>query len=40
MGDGAIDFLRGLDETERQLFRAAHEGAKAAKQWIASNKNG
>lgn len=30
--DGA-DFLRGLDETERQLFKSAHEGPKNVKIW-------
>ncbi|KAF7503978.1 DNA replication protein [Endocarpon pusillum] len=34
----AVDFLRGLDETERQLFRAAHDNAKAVRQWLANNK--
>lgn len=37
MGDG-VDFLRGLDETERRLFRAAHDSAKAMKQWMANTK--
>jgi GINS complex subunit 3 len=37
MGEGA-DFLRGLDETERQLFRAAHEGPKAVKAWTVDLK--
>jgi GINS complex subunit 3 len=36
-GDG-VDFLRGLDETERQLFRAAHDSVKAIKQWMANSK--
>lgn len=31
--DGS-DFIRGLDETERQLFRAAHDGGNAAKKWF------
>ena len=35
-GDG-VDFLRGLDETERQLFRAAHDGAQAMTQWMANS---
>jgi len=37
MGEG-VDFLRGLDETERQLFRAAHDSTKVMKQWMANNK--
>jgi GINS complex subunit 3 len=32
LGEGA-EFLRGLDEFERQLFKAAHEGPKAVRQW-------
>ncbi|KAI7089227.1 hypothetical protein KC356_g2646 [Hortaea werneckii] len=32
-GDGA-DFMSGLDETERQLFRAAHDGSNAVKKWF------
>lgn len=37
LSDGA-DFLRGLDEAERQLFRNAHEGPKAVKNWSQSLK--
>ncbi|KAL1627600.1 DNA replication protein [Neofusicoccum ribis] len=37
LGEGA-DFLRGLDEDERQLFRAAHDSTKAVRTWIAENK--
>ncbi|EON69047.1 DNA replication complex GINS protein PSF3 [Coniosporium apollinis CBS 100218] len=37
MGEGA-DFLRGLDEQERRLFRAAHDSAKAVRTWMAENK--
>ncbi|KAF2841784.1 GINS complex, Psf3 component [Patellaria atrata CBS 101060] len=37
IGEGA-DFLRGLDETERQLFRAAHDSAKGVRMWIAVQK--
>ena len=37
MGEGA-DFLRGLDEMERQLFRSAHDSAKAVKTWAAQLK--
>ncbi|KAF4312465.1 DNA replication complex GINS protein PSF3 [Botryosphaeria dothidea] len=37
LGEGA-DFMRGLDENERQLFRAAHDSAKAVRTWIAENK--
>ncbi|KAF8475849.1 hypothetical protein BDZ91DRAFT_195997 [Kalaharituber pfeilii] len=34
LGEGA-DFLRGLDEMERQVFRAAHESAKQMKAFMA-----
>jgi GINS complex subunit 3 len=37
LGEGA-DFLRGLDEMERQLFRAAHDSTKAMKNWTAELK--
>ena len=37
LGDGA-DFLRGLDEMERQLFRSAHDSTKAMKGWVADLK--
>ncbi|PGH11664.1 DNA replication complex GINS protein psf3 [Polytolypa hystricis UAMH7299] len=32
LGDG-VEFLRGLDETERQLFRAAHDSGKKMRVW-------
>lgn len=34
LGEGA-DFLRGLDENERQLFRAAHDSAKLVRTWMS-----
>ncbi|KAI5809031.1 hypothetical protein DFH27DRAFT_542197 [Peziza echinospora] len=34
LGEGA-DFLRGLDEMERQVFRAAHESAKQMKAFMS-----
>jgi GINS complex subunit 3 len=37
LGEGA-EFLRGLDEIERQLFKAAHEGPKAVRQWLVDLK--
>ncbi len=37
LGKGA-EFLRGLDETERHLFRAAHDGPKAVRQWMQDLK--
>ncbi|KAH0537253.1 DNA replication protein [Glutinoglossum americanum] len=37
LGESA-DFLRGLDETERQLFRAAHDSAKSMKSWMGEMK--
>ena len=37
MGEGQ-EFLRGLDEIERQIFKAAHEGPKAVRQWLLDMK--
>ncbi|KAI9725856.1 MAG: DNA replication protein [Chrysothrix sp. TS-e1954] len=37
LGEGA-DFMRSLDETERQLFRAAHDSAKATRTWMTDVK--
>ncbi|KAF7173466.1 hypothetical protein CNMCM5623_005724 [Aspergillus felis] len=37
LGEGA-DFLRGLDETERQLFRVAHDSAKETRIWAGEAK--
>ncbi|ETN37731.1 uncharacterized protein HMPREF1541_07354 [Cyphellophora europaea CBS 101466] len=37
LGEGQ-EFLRGLDEMERQLFKAAHEGPKAVRQWLIDMK--
>ncbi|KAL8725374.1 MAG: hypothetical protein Q9166_007390 [cf. Caloplaca sp. 2 TL-2023] len=33
-------FLRGLDEWERGLFRAAHDGSKAVRMWMGEVKGG
>lgn len=40
VGAGAAgeEFLRGLEEWERGLFRGAHEGVKAAKEWMETVK--
>jgi GINS complex subunit 3 len=39
MGVGAgEDFLRGLEEWERRLFRKAHEGTKGTKEWMENVK--
>ncbi|OQE20626.1 hypothetical protein PENFLA_c016G02793 [Penicillium flavigenum] len=35
---GGVDFLRGLDETERQLFRVAHDRAKDMRIWSGEAK--
>ncbi|RMZ85121.1 hypothetical protein DV738_g384, partial [Chaetothyriales sp. CBS 135597] len=35
---GGEDFLRGLDENERRLFVAAHDGAARVRDWVASLK--
>ncbi|MCJ1472257.1 DNA replication protein [Lambiella insularis] len=37
LGHGAA-FLRGLDEMERQLFRAAHDSSKMTRQWMGEQK--
>ncbi|CRG84800.1 DNA replication complex GINS protein psf3 [Talaromyces islandicus] len=37
LGDG-VEFLRGLDETERQLFRIAHDSAKEIRIWAGEAK--
>ncbi|KEF57525.1 DNA replication complex GINS protein psf3 [Exophiala aquamarina CBS 119918] len=37
LGEGA-EFLRGLDESERQIFKAAHEGSKAVRVWTQDLK--
>ncbi|KAH9229189.1 hypothetical protein K456DRAFT_1728651 [Colletotrichum gloeosporioides 23] len=34
VGGSSEDFLRGLDEWERSLFRKAHDGTKASKEWM------
>ncbi|KAI9730769.1 MAG: DNA replication protein [Claussenomyces sp. TS43310] len=33
-----VEFLRGLEEGERQLFRTSHESAKALKSWMGDVK--
>lgn len=38
VGPQSEDFLRGLDEWERYMFRKAHEGVKGAKEWLDSVK--
>jgi len=38
VGHTGEEFLRGLDEWERKLFRKAHEGTKASKEWMESIK--
>lgn len=36
--DRGHDFLTGLDESERALFRASHDGARAMKTWMGDVK--
>jgi len=36
-GDG-VEFLRGLDEGERGLFRAQHEASKSMRAWMGEMK--
>ncbi len=39
LGAGAgEEFLRGLDEWERKLFRKAHESTKSTKEWMENVK--
>lgn len=33
-----VEFLRGLDETERALFRASHDSSKEMKAWMGEMK--
>lgn len=38
VGSDGVDFLRGLDETERNLFRAGHDSAKSMRVWMGEMK--
>ncbi|KAM7186844.1 DNA replication complex GINS protein psf-3 [Rhypophila sp. PSN 637] len=38
IGAAGEEFLRGLDEWERILFRKAHDGARSTKEWIEGVK--
>lgn len=38
IGGAGEEFLRGLDEWERRLFRQAHDGTKAGKLWMENIK--
>lgn len=38
LGGAGEEFLRGLDEWERKLFRKAHDGARAGKEWMEGIK--
>lgn len=38
VGGSSEDFLRGLEEWERSLFRKAHDGTKASKEWMENVK--
>jgi len=33
-----VEFLRGLDEKERELFRSAHDSSKAMRVWMGEMK--
>lgn len=37
-GSDGVEFLRGLDESERGLFRAAHDSSKATRTWMGEMK--
>lgn len=34
----AVEFLRGLDDSERELFRAAHDSGKSMRVWMGEMK--
>jgi GINS complex subunit 3 len=36
--DRGHEFLTGLDESERALFRASHDGARGMKSWVSEVK--
>lgn len=38
VGTEGVEFLRGLEEEERRLFRGSHESAKATKAWMGEVK--
>ena len=38
VGADGVEFLRGLDETERGLFRVAHDSARAMRTWMGDVK--
>lgn len=38
LGGHSEEFLRGLDEWERSLFRRAHDGTKAGREWMDNVK--
>ena len=38
VGGAGEEFLRGLDEWERKLFRKAHEGTRAGRDWMENVK--
>jgi GINS complex subunit 3 len=38
VGSDGVEFLRGLDESERLLFRLAHDNGKAMKTWLGEKK--
>lgn len=38
VGGADQDFLRGLDESERILFRKAHDGTRAGREWMEGVK--
>lgn len=38
VGQEGVEFLRGLEEEERRLFRGAHESAKSTRAWMGEVK--
>ncbi|RDL41143.1 DNA replication complex GINS protein psf3 [Venustampulla echinocandica] len=40
VGSDGVEFLRGLDEAERGLFRVQHDSSKAIRVWMGETKKG
>ncbi|RKF62421.1 DNA replication complex GINS protein psf3 [Erysiphe neolycopersici] len=37
-GDGGVEFLRGLDEAEKELFRVSHDSSRDLWNWMGERK--
>lgn len=40
VGNDGVEFLRGLDEGERGLFRGQHDSSKGVRSWMGETKKG